>query len=234
MKKAKWIVSFLPLLITTFAVQFMPDTVPTHYDASGNIDGRGSKYLYFLMPVIILLTNLMLMAVSRSQLKKAAASGDEKKTAEAVKNAKVFDIAELCTAAGLCLLQCFLLYMAWNASKAGADKFSGDSSTITVIINSLMFIVLGNVLPKTKLNGAIGLRVSYSMYNDNTWRRSNRFGGYALMLAGVLSIITTAFVRKWGAVFFMLGYLTIAVIIVIVYAKKVYEEEITRSDEQTQ
>ena len=33
-----WIISIIPLILTGITIQFMPDSVPMHYDISGKID----------------------------------------------------------------------------------------------------------------------------------------------------------------------------------------------------
>lgn len=35
MKRVMWIVSVIPFIITAIALQFMPDSVPMHYNISG-------------------------------------------------------------------------------------------------------------------------------------------------------------------------------------------------------
>ena len=50
MKRTVWLISSLPLVITAVALQFMPDTVPLHYNAAGEIDRWGSKYESLLFP----------------------------------------------------------------------------------------------------------------------------------------------------------------------------------------
>lgn len=37
-KKIMWIISIIPLILTGITIQFMPDSVPMHYDISGKID----------------------------------------------------------------------------------------------------------------------------------------------------------------------------------------------------
>ena len=48
-------------------------------------------------------------------------------------------------------------------------------------------------MTKAKRNTVVGFRTAWSMYNDNTWRKSNRFGAISIVVAGVLTIITAAF-----------------------------------------
>ena len=53
MKKAIWIASILPLIITAFLLRFLPDSVPMHYDLSGQIDRWGSKNENLIFPLFI-------------------------------------------------------------------------------------------------------------------------------------------------------------------------------------
>ncbi len=58
MKKIMWAISILSFVLTAIVLQFMPDSVPMHYDLAGNPDRWGSKYENFLFPVVILLLSL--------------------------------------------------------------------------------------------------------------------------------------------------------------------------------
>ena len=50
MRKALWILSALPIIITAIVLQFMPDKIPAHYGISGEIDRWGSKFEYIIFP----------------------------------------------------------------------------------------------------------------------------------------------------------------------------------------
>ena len=53
MKKAVWVISFIPLILTAAALQFMPDLVPAHYDFSGKI-----SYV-FVGVLLIIIANII-------------------------------------------------------------------------------------------------------------------------------------------------------------------------------
>ena len=65
------------------------------------------------------------------------------------------------------------------------------------------------LMPKTKKNPVVGVRVKWSMYNDTTWMRSNRFGAVALMITGVLIVMTSVFVKENVALLCMIALLFI-------------------------
>lgn len=57
-------------------------------------------------------------------------------------------------------------------------------SSVTIDINQLIsgilgvsMIVIGNIMPKLRMNSLIGLKTDWSMKNETTWKKSQRFGG---------------------------------------------------------
>lgn len=68
-------------------------------------------------------------------------------------------------------------------------------------------------MTKAKRNTVVGFRTAWSMYNDNTWRKSNRFGAISIVVAGVLTIITAAFANGITSTILLLVYLLSATII---------------------
>ena len=214
MKKAMWIISFIALAGTAIVLQFMPDQVPMHYDAVGNIDRWGSKYENLIFPVIIM-------------AKKALRETDGKESAGASSNAKVLGIVGLCMAAMFTVMQGFILYGAYTKAVSGATTWSVDIGKVSVILMGIIFIILGNFMTKTRINSTVGVRVSWSMYNDNTWRKSNRFGAFAIMIAGVVTIIMAVlFKNSFGAAMAAVGAVILASVVTLIYAHKVYVQEI--------
>ena len=233
MKKAMWIISFIPLALTAAVLQFLPDTVPMHYDLVGNIDRWASKYEELLLPVIVIVLALLWTLMIRYYQKKAAMAAEEKERAGALSNSKVLGIVGTAVAAFFTVLQGYNLYRAYADAKAGAQTAAVDTGRVLCIVLGLLFIVLGNFMPKTRTNSVVGFRTSWSMYNDNTWAKSNRFGAIALMAAGVLTIVTAIFVKSpAGCIAAMLVYICLAAATAVVYAYKVYKEELGSAKEE--
>lgn len=220
-----WVLTILPLAVTAFVLQFMPDRIPAHYNFAGEIDRWGSKYECFILPVIIIALAVFWEALCLFYNNKAKNSAEDKQRAETLNNVKVMRIAAVATTAVFNALHYVNLYNAYISADSGLANLEIDSIKITCFLMGILFIILGNVLPKTKLNGTIGLRITYSMYNDITWSKSNRFGGFALMITGILTAITSVIFNSVVSLILMLVFLTVAIIVMIMYAKKIYEEE---------
>lgn len=95
---------------------------------------------------------------------------------------------------------------------------------ILILLMGIFMIVIGNIMPKTKRNSVIGLRTRWSMSNDEIWSKSNRFGGYTMVVVGVLVVIVAfVFYKPWSSMI-MLLLLIIATIVMIAYSKHVYDK----------
>ena len=60
---------------------------------------------------------------------------------------------------------------------------------IALILFGVMFIFIGNYLPKCKQNYLVGFRFSWTLNDSENWNKTHRIGGYFLILGGVLFII---------------------------------------------
>lgn len=226
MKKWMWVISIVSLVITAVVLQFMPESVPMHYDMAGNVDRWGSRYENLIFPIIILVLALFMSLLIGFYERKANKADDDKKRAGAISNAKILGIVGTAMSTTFCVMQCFILYGAYSGAKTEATSATVDIGKVSCILMGVMFIVFGNFMTKTRINGTVGVRISWSMYNDNTWRKSNRFGAIAMILGGLLTIVTAVFMKSSiGATMAALGYICLASIITVAYAHKVYVEE---------
>lgn len=222
MKKWMWIISSVSLVITAIVLQFMPESVPMHYDIAGNVDRWGSRYENLIFPIIILVLALF-MSLLIGLYERKANRTDDKERAGAISNAKILGIVGTTMSAVFCVMQCFILYGAYTGAKTEATTATVDIGKVSCILLGVILIVVGNFMTKTRINGSVGVRISWSMYNDTTWKKSNRFGAIAIIFAGLLTIITAVFMKSSiGATMAALGYICLASILTVAYAHKVY------------
>ena len=225
MKKIMWIFAMIPVLVTSVVLQFMPDRIPMHHDFAGNTDRWGSKTESFIFPVIILCITLFWHMMIYAFEKKAAKAKTEKERMEAESSAKILCIVGISEALMFGIMHYFILYSSSVQANAGSSKATIDIAGVSCTLCGIMFVVLGNFMTKTKKNAVVGLRTVWSMYNDNTWRKSNRFAAISIMLAGLLTIITTAFTDGMTGTICLLIYILLAAIAAVAYSKKVYDSE---------
>ena len=225
MKKIMWSAAMIPVIVTSIVLQFMPDKIPMHHDFAGNTDRWGSKTESFIFPIVILFVtffwHLMILAFE----KKAGRAETEKEQMEAKSNAKFLSIVGISQAVMFGIMHYFIMYSSYRQASLGSTKATVDIAKISCILCGILFIVLGNFMTKVKKNVVAGLRTTWSMYNDNTWRKSNRIGAICLIIAGVLTVVTTVFANGMVSTIFLLVYVFLAAIVAVWYSKKVYDQE---------
>ena len=94
-----------------------------------------------------------------------------------------------------------------------------DIVMITKIIIAIMFITIGNYLPKTKQNYTVGIKLPWTLHSSENWNRTHRFGGYIFMIAGLVMIVSY---------FFNMQGLFLAAMLVPVFAVMIYSYALYR------
>lgn len=225
MKKIIWIIAVIPLIVTVILLPFIPERIPMHYNFNGEIDRWGSRAEQLIFPAAIILITLLWHFMIKSFEKKKAAARSEKEAAEAEANCRLLNIVSISMSVMYGIMHFFLLYGACAAADSGSDYAVVDIGRISCVLCGSILIILGNFMPRLRRNSVAGVRTVWSLYNDNTWRKSNRFGSIALIITGILIIITASFAGAVISTIMMIIYLILALVITMIYSKKVYDRE---------
>lgn len=177
-----WIVGLI-LLCFAFTGLFLtlaPDQIPVHYNAGGAVDRWGSKYEFLIFSVIDLTAGALLTLVGRHEGKQGRETNEKIVAGLTIWMLMVFNA-----------LWIFFMVKAIDADTAvqGLGAFSAKGIGILLMV---LFIVLGNRMPKVSRNSVLGLRTKWSMAGDVCWQKSQRLGGYGMVLCGAAGIILLA------------------------------------------
>jgi len=159
------------------ALLFLPDTIPAHYNFAGEADRWGSKYELLIFPAILIPYGIIWTACGRfgfSKLKEPAA--------ELIW--MVGGVTQLILFFGLAL---YFLYTSLHRV-TDLSALPVDLNRALCMITGLGIVITGNYLPKLQKPGPTGLHTPWSMKNEVVWRKSQRFGGWAMVAAGAVSI----------------------------------------------
>ena len=95
------------------------------------------------------------------------------------------------------------------------------SSKLMYLGLGIIFIIIGNYLPKCKRNSFIGIRTPLTLSNDDIWFKTHRFGGKVFVIFGIIFTLISSFINSNLLIFFFLGGLITVAIIVSVYPSKI-------------
>lgn len=216
MKRKKiffYILMFLPLTVVLFALPFLPEQIPAHYNFQNQVTRWGSKYETLIFPVFTILFGYFLLWVSKYSKKQEEDSSNQE---------------NVCIVAGIVTL---ILFNATTGYFLYTDFHKIENlSEVSVDLYQLLFgllgvsmIVIGNFMPKLRMNSLIGLRTVWSMKNEITWKKSQRFGGISSMIGGAVIVIISIFTT--GAACFLW---TTGVIIILLIVDSYYTYRISK------
>lgn len=216
--KILWIISVIPLVITLFVLRFLPDEIPAHYDFEGNIDRWGSKYEELIFPIIILVMALFWQLFVWHFDKKAKNAKNEKESLEAKSNKNIILLAAICEAVIFGIMHFVFMYSACKEATGDMTKSAFDSFMIINVLFGLMFIIIGNYLPRAKQNGIVGLRTGKTMNDEEVWKKANRFAGKLFIIAGIVTVVESLLIGGIASTIIMVVILLVVAIVSAAYA----------------
>lgn len=219
--KILWIISVIPLIVTLFVLRFLPDEIPAHYDFEGNIDRWGSKYEELIFPIIILVIALFWQLFVWHFDKKAKNAKNEKETLEAKSNKNIILLAAICEAVIFGIMHFVFMYSACKEATGDMTKSAFDSFMIINVLFGLMFIIIGNYLPRAKQNGIVGLRTGKTMNDEEVWKKANRFAGKLFIIAGIVTVVESLLIGGIASTIIMVVILLVVAIVSAAYAAMV-------------
>ena len=172
------VVILLPILVGLILWNQLPDQIPSHWNASGEIDGWSSKpFTVFGMPLILLAFQWLCVLGTGSDPKKENHS------------AKILHLV-LWVIPVLSALLHVLVYCA----ALGKDV---RMEVVMPVFIGLLLTVVGNYLPKCKQNYTIGIKIPWTLNSEENWNRTHRFAGRLWTVCGLAIMLTGFFGGFW-------------------------------------
>lgn len=206
MLKNKWFrfslaLFLIPLILITMTYNQLPAQIATHFGINGQPNGYMNKFIGLYGTWLFLLVLHVFCAFM---------------TFKDPKNKNIPDIG-MRIVLMICPVMCLLLDLITIGYSLG---YKFNVGIIVNIVLGILFIILGNYLPKVKRNYTFGIRTSWALDNDENWNKTNRVGGYCFVIAGMLYVVLGAF----NYMFIGIGVIIVACLIPCIYSYKLHKE----------
>ena len=205
----KWltiIIGVLPLLLTVVIWPWLADVVPVHYGIDGAADRYDSKYTLLIMPVITLGLAIFFVVWPRYM-----------DTSEPLHQANL-RVLERIMVPMVLVLTALNVIIVWMAYAQVTQMYTSTWPVPRFIggLISVLFVVIGNVLPKTKRNHWIGVRMPWTLASDENWYKTHRLAGYLYAGAGIIGLCVAVLVSDpvWVMMPIIVGILGATVVAV--------------------
>ena len=165
------LVTLVPIIIGLILWNKLPQQIPTHWNAAGEIDGWSSKaFAVFGLPCILAGFHLLCLLVSSADPKK-------KNYAEQLWGI-VFWICPV-----ISLLVMGIMYASALGMELKVEK-------IMMLFVGVMFVIIGNYLPKCKQNYTMGIKIPWTLNDEENWNYTHRLGGKIWVGTGLVSLLS--------------------------------------------
>lgn len=178
-------VILLPIAAGLILWNDLPDVIAVHFDVNNEPNGwAGKAFTVFGLPLCLLA--LHWICIIATALDKKNKNNSPKMLAL---------LFWVCPVMGL-------LVSALTYAYAMGVRLAAGFIVLTAM--GLLFIALGNYLPKCQPSHTIGVRIPWTLNDPENWRRTHRVAGWSFCIGGVL-LIATAFLESWVSLLFLLA-----------------------------
>lgn len=194
----------LPIVVGLLLWNKLPAQIPTHFNIRGEADRISSKSFAIFVPCLFMLA-VHILGITFCLKDNSKNEQNEKILSLAVWIVPAISIA------------------VYSAIYSQALGFGFPVISVISVLIGIVFLVVGNYMPKAKRNRTIGVRVKWTLEDDDNWYATHRFAGKLLFFSGIAFLIC-AFLPNEVAGAIILPVLLIAGFAPVVYSYLYYKK----------
>ncbi|MFS9343902.1 SdpI family protein [Streptococcus parasanguinis] len=197
-------VTLFPILWGLIIWSQLPNQISIHFNAAGQANNFQSKALaVFGLPFFLLLVHLFVIFMIGRDLKNRTMNEKMVKV--------IYWLIPIVS-----LIVSYLIY----------SKALGSTTNPSVFVSVLLgfiFVIMGNYMPKLKVNHTVGIRLPWTLQNEDNWHKTHRLAGKLWVLGGLILLLE-------AGLQFALSYVLVLVILAIVLIPVMYSYQLSRKD----
>lgn len=199
------IITLLPIALGLFYWNQLPDKMATHFDSTGAPNGWSSKWFAVIgLPVFCALVHALCTVATEKDPRRAKYPEKMMKI--------VYWICPVVSWVCAGTIISHALGMEFQNMPQFASFFVG-----------LMFVIIGNYLPKVKQNYYLGIKLPWTYADEDNWNRTHRMAAKIWVIGGLVVMLN---------VFLQISGLEICAILIMVIVPCVYSWAYSRKREE--
>lgn len=199
------ILMMLPVFLTIWVWDQIPDSVPVHFDLAGNPDRFGSKLLTMIsLPAMTFIVYLAIVYLPSIDPRRRI--DNQQKSIRSMR--RIITIA---------LIVINIIVIASSSQSWNPGKWIGAGM-------GMLIIAIGNQLNSLKDNYFIGIRTPWTLEDRNTWRKTHRFSSRLFILIGLFIMIGSLIGLQGHTTLFLLILVGGLAIAPLLYSYLVYKQ----------
>lgn len=200
------IVILFTILLSIAFYSSLPDTMASHWNAYGQVDGYSSKIFNVLFfPLLNIFLFLLLILVPRIDPKR--------KNIEKFKDIYSNFVTFFLLFTLLLQLQVYL----WNIG------INIPMGIVMPILMGGLFVVVARLVKEAKQNFTIGIRTPWTLDSERVWEKTHVLGYKLFLLSGILSIFS-ALIPRYSFIV-VISSVLLSSLVLVVYSYIEYAKE---------
>ena len=197
-----------PLVYAAYVYPNLPDTIPTHFNISGEADAYGGKDSIFLGPGIMAVVGLFVF-VLLSNIK----SFDPKRYK--VADDGLYKKFALFTVAFLSMISFIIIFSASNHSI--------DIGKLLLPAVGLAFAGFGWYMPKLHQNYFAGFKLPWTLENEDNWNETHKLAGKIWKYGGLAQAIAALLLPNMAGFIVFFSITLIMVVVPSVFSYRMFK-----------
>ncbi|MBY5034010.1 DUF1648 domain-containing protein [Streptococcus gallolyticus] len=198
------LICLLPIVFGLLVWKQLPTQVPTHFGFSGEADGYSSKIeAVFILPLILLALHIFTIVFTAISPKSS-------------------NVGPKITKIIYWMLPLLALLVQVSTFLVALGYLKNPSQLIIGSI-SLLFIILGNYLPKLRQNYTVGIKLPWTLNDEKNWNRTHRMAGKVWVVCASLSLLTCLFPTLTPYIF--LPSIALMILVPVIYSYQISKKE---------
>lgn len=183
-------VTIIPMFVGLLLWNKLPDTMATHFGSNNTPNGWSSKTFAVIgLPFLLLVLHWISVGITLNDPKKR-------------------NIGKMMFTVIFWIIPIVSLF-ANGATLLYALGWKVDIGLIISILVGIVFILLGNYLSKNRQNYTVGIKLPWTLSNEENWEKTHRMASKLWVLGGVLFLVN-AFIQN--EILFLFVIITLAVV----------------------
>lgn len=196
------IMILIPIAVGLILWNRLPETMVTHWGVGNVPNGWSSKAMaVFGLPAILLAVHWVCLFATKADPKSKNI------------NPRMLDLV---------LWICPVLSIVFGTvTYSFSLGYEVNVQAVVTIIVGVLFVVVGNYLPKCKQSYTMGIKLPWTLSDEENWNKTHRLAGKLWVVGGII-LLATSFLQS---VIIMVVVLVLLVIIPTVYSYILYRKK---------
>ncbi len=200
------VLCLLPMAMGLAMYNQLPETMAVQWGVGNQVSNTAPKWVAVMgIPVLMAAITLLCNIGTASDPKKQNING------------KLFVFVRL-----IPVILCFILYPISIIMNMRNPAVQFNIGMVALVTMGIIFVVIGNYLPKSKQSYTVGLKIPWTLDNEDNWNKTHRLSGYLWILCGLFMIVNGF---AWQNPMIMLLVAVPCVAIPVVYSYVLYRRK---------